>query len=296
MKTTRESILNQVKASLDACGCEYAIYDGCFDIAARKRNNSFLIKVLLNVDSFQKDQARNLALIASIMNAKAFIIGKNTRRECLTKNIIYERFDIPTFSPETLDSILSKENIYISSSRGGLFSEIDPNKLRKSRLAEGLTQSELAEKVGITKKSIYEHETKPMKSNYTVAEKLERIVGDVTNPVSIEIKALKMHNEPSGKFEKYVYTGFRKKGFETDIVHKTPFNIVARSDEFILLSDAEEKLHTKKITYLHEFSRVSKKPAIVVTKTEVNSEIPTISEKDFKEMNKKDLKKIVKKW
>jgi putative transcriptional regulator len=297
MKTPqREEIARKVMKMLDSHGFQHAFCEGCFDIVARKKQETFLLKILMNVDAFQEEQARSLGTISSLIGAKAFLIGTRTRREHLADNIIYERFGIPVLTPDTFESIIFKENeIYVTRFRGGLFSEINPQELRRARISKGLTQSELAEKVGISKKAVYEHESRPMRAHYMIAEKIEGAVGKVMNPVKFEITTEQPHNYPKGVFERNVSKNFRRMGFSTSFVYKTSFNIIAKEKEFILVSEADDKFAEKKAPQLYAFSKVSKKPAIIVTKKEIAAEVPSLSEKELRNMDVKDLKKVVKK-
>src|SRR4030042_1217430 len=65
----------------------------CFDIAAKK-HVLLLLKTLLNVDSFQQEQAKNLKIVSNNLDAHPMIIGLQTRREKLEPGIVYERYDL----------------------------------------------------------------------------------------------------------------------------------------------------------------------------------------------------------
>ncbi|MFB6217196.1 MAG: transcriptional regulator, partial [Candidatus Aenigmatarchaeota archaeon] len=85
-------LVNSVIQFLERKGfdtCEYV--GGCFDVAAR-RDKLLLLKILLNIDSFQRGQARDLKLLSSLLSARPFLVGKRSRRENLEDDAIYERF------------------------------------------------------------------------------------------------------------------------------------------------------------------------------------------------------------
>ena len=175
---------NKVMELMEENDYDYFSYSGCFDILARK-DEIFLLKLLNNIDSFQQEQADNLKVVSKNLDAQAFLVGSKTRRELLEDNIIYERFSVPAVTPNTLENILESKIPKISRSRGGLFVNVNPQKLREGREKAGLSQSELARKIGITKKSIYEHEHKEMKADYEIVKLIE-------NPAALDnkIKAL----------------------------------------------------------------------------------------------------------
>ena len=123
----------QIKTFLeknDYATCEYR---GCFDIAAQK-NVLLLLKTLLNVDSFQQEQARNLKIISNNLDAHPMIVGIQTRTEKLKPGIVYERYDLPTMSMKTFEDLICN-SIYpkIYRDRGGLYVEIDSDVLKDSR-------------------------------------------------------------------------------------------------------------------------------------------------------------------
>ncbi len=291
-------MMPEIEHVLEENNYDYCLYSGCFDVAANKMNNLteniLLLKVLENVDSFLEDQAANLSAISNNINANALLVGRKTRTEKLQNSIVYERFNIPTVNIHTLEMILEGNVPYIFRTRGGLFSEINPEKLKSARKAAGLSQKGLADEIGITKKSIYEHESKRMRAELHTVEKLEQFLDeDVSEPVSLHTNNTDI--QPKGNFEKTVSGYLNKIGFSTNFVYKSPFNIIATSDNLLVISDAEEKSDRakKKAPKMAEFISVINKPGIVVTKEEVSLDLPTVTEKHLKSMNLRDIEKLL---
>lgn len=289
-------LVNEIEEILDENGYRHCEYSGCFDIAARK-DSLMLFKILTNVDSFQEEQADNLKVLSKNLDARSFLVGLHTRRERLSNNIIYDRFDIPTVNPHTLEKILHGNMPSVYRLRGGLFAEIDPAKLRSAREKAGLSQSQLAQTSGTTKKSIYEHEAKRMGIVKETAVKLEKILKtSIMTPVSFSDYDTE-EMTPKSTFESKVSRNFRRIGFDTGSVYQSPFNMIA-TGEVMLLSDVEEnqKRAERNIQYIENFSRLSKKSAIIVTKEEANFDIPTVREEDLAEMKSKDILRLIRKW
>ncbi len=293
-------LIEEVERILEKADYEYSEYSGCFDIIA-KRQELLLLKVLDNVDSFQEEQSENLKTLSSNLDASPALIGLWTRREKLCNNIIYERFDIPTFTPRTLENILVwGMNPVIYRYRGGLFSEIDPKLLKERRLEKNISQSGLAEKIGVTKKSIYEHESRKMKARREVVVKMERVLGLVTSAVDFTSFSFEdVRKEAKTSFENRISSELKRKGFDTSFVYQTPFNIIAKTHDrgFLVFSDAEEseKRIQKNEEYMLSFSDITKKPVVVVTKKRMDLEVPVIPADELREMTKKDIMKTVKK-
>ncbi|MBS3051414.1 MAG: helix-turn-helix domain-containing protein [Candidatus Aenigmarchaeota archaeon] len=304
-------LLQEIEGVLTERGFDYCEYSGCFDIAARKERKTFaerpsgqrqpsmlLIKVLSNIDSFQEEQARNLKILSRELDARSLLVGLHTRREALSDNIVYDRFDIPALNPRTLESILNGLFPEIYRFRGGLFVEISPETLRDARQNAGLSQSELASRVGVTKKSIYEHESRKLKIMYKNALKIERILKTkIITPLDISF-SYETEAVPRSDFETKISRNFRKIGFDTDFVYQSPFNMIAKEKKFMLLSDVEEskKQIQKNIPYISGFSRLVGKSAVIITKEEFNFGIPTIREDELASMQQRDIKRLIKNW
>lgn len=276
-------------------------YYGCFDIAAKKEL-FLLLKLLQNVDSFSCEQAKNLKIISRNLNAHPLLIGIQTRTEKLKRGIVYERFELATISPETLEDLIRYEifpNIYRD--RGGLYVEIDQELLRETRSKRGLTQRELAQAVGINKKVIYEHEKKQLKMLLSIAERLENILNKkIIKEIDLFKKTSIEHGKPSDKLENIVGKDLKKLGFEIDFVKQAPFDVFAR-EKVLLISDVEENKRKmfKRAIDLRRFIDVAKRPAVLITektKEEDLQGIPIVKRKELEEFESgKDLIRIAKK-
>ncbi|MFQ6020744.1 MAG: hypothetical protein ACE5J4_01835 [Candidatus Aenigmatarchaeota archaeon] len=273
-------------------------YKGCFDIAAKK-DVLLLLKTLLNVDSFQKEQAKNLKIISNNLDAHPIIIGLHTTREKLKTGIVYERFELPTISIKTFKELISNQIFpRIYRDRGGLYVEIDSSLLKETRLKRNLTQRELAEMVGINKKVIYEHEKKQLRMFLAIAEKLEQILDKkLIQPIEL-LKKYQEHGHPKDNLEKYVGKNLEKLGFETDFVKQAPFDVFVR-EKSLTLSDVEinKRRIKNRAVNLRNFINIIKKPAVFITEKSKDENIlgiPIIERKDLEELERNDFIKITK--
>ena len=292
------SVRNRVAEILEEHGMEYYNHSGCFDIVARGKR-IMLLKTLANIDSFQEFQACNLKIMTKSLEASSFLVGVRTRREKLKDNIVYERFEIPAVTPDTLDSILKEDLPKKYRFRGGLFAEISPEKLRMQREEAGLSQAGLAKKVGVTKKSIYIYENRKIKISSQTVARLEELLGKISVPIDMSPDFSEVENKPCSRFESSVFRDLSKLGLQGKFVYQAPFNIVARGTEFTLLSDADERQERieKKMPDMINFSDITKKPVLIVTREEVEFELPSIKEGDLKALESpRELKKLLKTW
>jgi putative transcriptional regulator len=289
----------QVKSFLednDYVTCEY---HGCFDIAAKK-DVLILVKVLLNVDAFQEEQAKNLKIISNNLDGYPMLVGIQTNREKLKAGIVYERFEMPTLSIETFkELIFNKIFPKIYRDRGGLYVEIDSEILKDARKKRSLTQRELAEAVGINKKVIYEHEKKQLRMFLSIAEKLEKILNEkIIRHVEI-FKKYEVHGQPKDLIEKNIGRNLEKIGFKTDFVKQSPLDVFAK-EKALIVSDIEidKRKMKKRAADLKDFIEVVKRPALLITektKKEELSGIPLIERKELEEIERKELIKRAKK-
>lgn len=280
----------------DYTTCEY---HGCFNIAAKK-DVLLLLKTLLNIDSFQMEQAKNLKIISNNLDAHPFLIGIQTNREKLQYGVVYERFETPTVSLKTFEDLIAN-SIFprIYRDRGGLYVEIDSAILREIRKKKGFTQKELAEAVGINKKVIYEHEKKQLRMLLEIAKNLEEVLNQrIIKPIEV-FKKYEAHGHPKDFIERGVGKHLEKLGFKTDFVKQAPLDIFAK-EKTLVLSDIEinKRKMIKHAASLKDFINVVKKPAVLITEKTKDEEIlgiPVIERKELEEIDKKDLIKRAKK-
>jgi putative transcriptional regulator len=270
-------------------------YHGCFDVAAKKDKLLFL-KVMKNIDGFQKTQAKNLKIISSSLNAFPLLIGLNTNREKLECGVVYERFELPVLSLETFENLIERKIFpRFYRDKGGLYVEISCEMLREARRSKGLTQKELAEIIGINKKTIYEHERKNLRMIVSLAEKIEMILEKrIMKPIEV-FKRFEESGNPKDNLERFVDRSFRRLGFKTKFSDQTPFDLIAKESE-ILISDVER--NKRRIKYrckkLNEFVSFVEHLGIVITdKIKIDAEVPVIEKRELEEIESgKELIKI----
>jgi putative transcriptional regulator len=288
--------IQRVLEKNDYVTCEYK---GCFDVAAKK-DNILLVKTLLNVDAFQKEQAKNLKIVSNNLDACPLLVGMQTNREKLKKGIVYERFDMPTVSLETFRDLISNQIFpRIYRDRGGLYVKIDSELLRETRNRKNLTQRKLAEMVGINKKVIYEHEKLQLRMFLNIAKKLERVLNKkMIQPIEL-LRKYQETGHPRDILEKRIGKDLEKLGFETNFVKQAPIDVFAK-EKVLILSDIEtnKRRMKKRALDLKEFINLINKPALFITeehKGEILG-IPVLKRKELEEFeNSRDLIRLVRK-
>ena len=121
---TRGNLLKNIENLLISQGFKTSdIYDqGSFDIVARKDLVILLLKTFLNIDSINEHNSHEMKQLSNIFLASPIIIGEKSRNGLLEDGVIYERYDIPTISFNTLKNmILYNVHPEILADRGGYF-------------------------------------------------------------------------------------------------------------------------------------------------------------------------------
>jgi putative transcriptional regulator len=295
MLDLKQQVKNYLEEN-DYVTCEY---HGCFDIAAKKEM-LLLLKILLNVDAFQREQAKNLKIISNNLDGYPMLIGIQTNREKLKTGIVYERFEMPTLSLKTFEELICNKIFpRIYRDRGGLYVEIDSEILKDSRKRKGLTQRELAEAVGINKKVIYEHEKKQLRMLLNIAEKLEQILNEKIIKSTEFFKKYEEHGYPKDTIEKSIGRNLEKLGFKIDFVKQSPLDVFAK-EKALIVSDIEidKRKMKRRAADLKDFINIVKKPALLITEKAKKEElfgIPLIERKELESIERKELIKRARK-
>ncbi len=265
---------------------------GCFDLAARK-NRLLLLKVLTNIDSFQKGQARDMKLLSRLLDSSCFLVGKRTRKDSLQDDVVYERFGVPAMTPGTLISTLKEDYPTKLRTRGGFFGEISPEKLRELRREANMTQVELADKVGISQKSISEHESGKKRVFYEKVEALSEVFSEeVKEPINPFEMA---EREVSGNATKSrISKLFEDIGLHTHTVRRAPPELIVRSESTLLSKSRHGKRNIDE-ERLYRFSEISRSDAFLITDDKDRSKkLPCITKEDLEEIEgREELLKIL---
>ncbi len=285
--------LMEVKDFLESENYSTFVYPrGCFDIAAR-REDMLLLKVLTNVDSFQKEQARDLKLLSSLLESNCFVLGRRTRRQNLRDSVVYERFGIPAMTPGTFMSTVRGRYPKKISTRGGVFGVLDPDRLRNLRREKDLTQQELADMLGVSQKSISEHESRRGKVVVKMLEALENIFEEELTERIDPFQLFDAETSRSTEKGKGLCRILRDIGFNASSVKRAPPELVARSEKTVISKQIRKNSHG--MEKLSEFSEVTNSTAFVVSDKDKYAEgLPYIRRDEIQEIGSpKELIKIV---
>jgi putative transcriptional regulator len=179
-----EAVLKEAGFSVsEKCCCR----PSCFDYAARKGENVVLIKVQSEIDNFSPSDSQELGVISRCVSAASFLISERTREKPLEDDTVYSRYNALIVTPKTFENIvLHKVYPLIQAGPGGYYVEIDPEAIKKRRQELGLSVGEMAEMIGISRRTLYGYERGMAKASVTAAYNLIYTLGvPVAKPINV---------------------------------------------------------------------------------------------------------------
>jgi len=159
----------------------------CFDFVARKSETIVFAKVQLDVDALSLNDASELKTISKCTSAASILVGEKTREKPLEDDTVYSRYEILAVSPKTFENIIVR-NIQplIQAGPGGYYVEIDAEAVKRRRQELGLSVGEIAEMIGISRRTLYGYERGMAKASVTVAYNLVSTIGiPVAKPIDV---------------------------------------------------------------------------------------------------------------
>lgn len=293
----REALTNRLVNSLLKREFEVFLTRGCFDIAA-KRENLVLIKSLINIDGLNPHQAQNLRTISYFLSAHPFVVSTHNNRNPLEDDMIYSRFDLPVVTLRMFENIIEEEAYASKSAKGRHTTEIDTDALRAKRYELKFTLDELANLIGISKKALYEIESKRTDPTEGTLKKLERTLKIKLRSIYKPQPAEQTYTKPTTSLQKTVNKELNRMGVESSPVQHAPFEIIGK-EKFSVITGLS--VNTKKIKHeaviVKKLSGIFSSSAFFVSKrTEHKSVdgVPVLLEEELPEIESaRQLKKLI---
>lgn len=269
----------------------------CFDIVARKGLNLLLLKVHENVDAVNEETSKELKILSSMLLASPIIIGNRTRKETVQNGLVYERQGLPAVSSETFERFINQSVLpLVFARRGGLYVKINGEMLRKEREKKEISFGDLANSVGVSRRTIYEYERGNMDSTLGTAIKLEEVLDlPIAVPINIISWMVKEEEIPEQEAEDELQEEIRQTlcelGLKVVFARKAPFDALTadQNDQQKVvitgLGYAREKGIEQRITSVEKVSQVAKKFAMFVIDKDkikkISSEVPVIIKEEL---------------
>jgi predicted transcriptional regulator len=293
----REALTDRLVNILLKKEFEVFLTRGCFDIAA-KRDNLVLIKSLINIDGLNPHQAQNLRTVSYFLSAHPFVVSTRNNRSSLADDTIYSRFELPVVTPRMFDDIIEEEAYASKSAKGRHTTEIDTDALRAKRYELKFTLDELASLVGISKKALYEIESKRTDPTEGTLKKLERTLKIKLRSIYKPQPAEQTYTKPASKLQKTVNRELNRIGIENSPVQHAPFEIIGKERFSVItgLSKNTKKIKREAVSVKRLSGIFSSSAFFVAKRTEEKrvEGVPVLLEEELPEIESaRQLKKII---
>jgi putative transcriptional regulator len=150
----------------------------CFDFAARRKEILVFIKVHSDIDALPQNDFFELEKISNCVRATPLLVSENMRERPLEDDTVYSRYNILAVTPKTFENfVVHKVSPLIQAGPGGYYVKIDCEAIRRRRQELGLSVGEMAEIVGLSRRTLYGYERGMAKASVTAAYNLMCALG-----------------------------------------------------------------------------------------------------------------------
>lgn len=250
----------------------------CFDILARRNEQILLVKVLEDANSIGREYTEEMVAVASYISASPLIISEKAGSK-LEDNIVYSRFGIYTLNLATFTNSIHNRFPFIKRSKAGLTASVSGKKLREKREELGFSLNALSKKIGVTSRMIIKYENENSEITINRAMKLYDLLGhDVFNEVNVFMNSMQLRS----KFETEVSKKYVELGFEAMETRKTPFDIIAKKDDEIILTEVSDKVNPQ----MQSLSKLLEADNLVIFHKKKPKNMPSMTKKEFMDFDK----------
>lgn len=292
-------LVSKVVNSLQKEGYEVVQTEGCFDIVGRRDKQVMLIKVLMNIDALKEDQAMSLRAVAYFTSSQPVVVSIKNNRETLDDDVVYSRFDVPVMTPKLLDALTVQEQMSaVQSAKGRHTVEVNVDSMRSRRKELGLTLETLAERIGVSKKAVYEIENERVNPTEDTVNKIESVLSlNIRKPYRIK-EAPITYLKPKNEMQESVSKEFSRMGIDNTSVYSSKFENVGREKFSLItsLSHNVERIKQQAMTLRKLSGIFSSKAVFVADRSREKSVhgVPVVLQSELPDIGtSKDLKKII---
>lgn len=261
----------------------------CFDILARKDDKILLIKVLEDANAISEEYAKQMQNLCYYIDASPIVIADKASGR-LQNSIIYSRFDIYTMNLVTFNNCIENRFPFTKRSQAGLTVSVIGRKLKELREQFGYSLNSLSKKLGVSSRMISKYENEDAEVTLKKALRLYDVFGSaVFNKVNVFSPKHRVGNPAKGDVSrKYVDLGF-----DATETKKVPFNVIAKKEREIILTEVSDKPNPQAIS----MSKLIDADNLVIFTKKKPKDIPALTKKEFLEFEKaNELIKFVKEF
>ncbi len=244
---------------------EVLINGNASDVIVKGGGKLYVVIAERNASRVKRTKVAILNSLAKAVDATPLIVSERMGHEKLLEDVIYEKYDTPVASPETFKKLLYNEKVYIRKRKSNFVVKVNGAKLREKRLESGMSLGNLADYLGVSKKSVYDYERGESSVSVDVALKLVELFGEeVLEEVDLEeFEGIMEFCEPHTPMEAKLIE-------KTEAIHVPKGNLhVGKRAEFVaVVPHGDEELQ-----WFGELSKMIDKKAIAVGFEDVPREL-----------------------
>jgi len=263
----------------------------CSDIIAlkpqKKEKIIMSLKCVIDINECTRQNINELKKFCVSTGSTPLIVGLTSRREELLSGVVYKRFGVYAVHLSTFIDALRGHKPIAFTERGGLYVNINGSSLKRARLKKGYSLGELAMKLGVSRKAVYDYEREKMSATLDIVSKLESILDEnVIKPIDIfewKEERIAENSLPKRPLLRAVYCKVKSLGYDVFCFSRMPFDMIAfrhKEEKKILIkilgksNKIEETL--KEIELSRKVAQLTSSDMIVVS----DKKIPKIVEKE----------------
>jgi len=195
------------------------------------------MKITIDSQLITTDELKDLKGMSRASGSKPLIISEFEKKVDLHDEVIYMKDDVPVINPAMLSRLLNEsKDLYIISKRGEFIVRISGKKMREKREGLGYSLGEVAERLGVSRKAVYEYERNSFGVRIDYAESLFELFGeDIADPFNIFSHETSLKGPSSKKaesrIEKKIYEALNRTGADLYTMKRTFFDLAAKIGE-----------------------------------------------------------------
>ena len=264
---SRSALVGNVTAMLEDAG--FVVSERCairpksFDIAARRGEDTLLVKILGNIDAFDAKTGAEMRRLGEYLRATPIVIGLRTRDEELKPGVTYFRHGVPVLSPDTaMDLFVEEVPPLIYAAPGGLYVNIDSEVLADAREGRDWSLGRLAQELGVSRRTVSKYED-GMDASVEVATQLQELFdAPLTSPVEVLDGAEDVHqaddmpDDPDvDPDDEPIVAVLTRVGYDVHPTDRAPFKTVSE----------DETDHDRVLTGHSTFTKTAEKRARIMS-------------------------------
>jgi putative transcriptional regulator len=299
----RRQLLSTIRDILGRAGFSvsdpYTIHLPGFDLVARRDDTLLIVKVLTNIDGLSEEVGKELRALAYLLKATPLLIGEKNGMNALQDDVVYFRFGIQAVTLTTLlNHVLEKTPVDAYAAPGGLYVNLDKDKIRRLRQEKNISLGTFARHVHVSRRTVRMYED-GMSARIDIASRIEELFEepvstpiDLLKPLMVETEQLPSYRQDQMKeFQREVFTLLQEVGYKIIPMDRCPFEALSKEKEKILLTCVQEynRKLIEKAHFMSSMAKITERHAVVFTNKDITKKnvegTPVIIKKELKKIH-----------